>query len=150
MAKTFALDVQKFAEQFNEGAEEAVRGVTIKLWSAVIKTSPVGDIDGGRFRGNWFPSDAQPSSKVDLSARDKSGSKSISSATQFVNGAADWSAFTLTNNLPYSEVIEFGQYGDGPNTVGGFSKKAPQGVVRVNVDRSRSELEVEANKRLPK
>ena len=62
----------------------------------------------------------------------------------------DWSTFTVTNNLPYSEVIEFGGYKDGPNTTGGFSKKAPQGVVRVNIMRFNKLLADEAKKNLPK
>ena len=72
--------------------------------------------------------------------------------------------FSLTNNLPYSEVIEFGEY---PNPVkkgtkisktgvkhavfevrskGGFSKLAPQGVVRVNALRFTALLKQAASK----
>jgi hypothetical protein len=58
-----------------------------------------------------------------------------------------WYEFTLANNLPYANVIEYGGYqGDGPNTVGGFSKQAPQGVVRVNVLRFQQLIDEEAAK----
>ena len=51
----------------------------------------------------------------------------------------------MANNLPYAHVIEYGGYpGDGPNTVGGFSKQAPAGVVRVNVARFEAILEEQA------
>ena len=144
---SFSLDVSSFAEQFEDGAEKAVRGTTIELWSSIIKSSPV---DEGRFRGNWFPTGQKPSEKVDLNNFDKSGSKSSARATQHVSSLKDWSTFTLTNNLPYSEIIEFGGYGDGDKTVNGFSKQAPQGVVRVNVARFNTLLEQQARKSLPK
>lgn len=146
MASSFTLDVKKFADQFEGGAEQAIRGTAIKLWSAVIKSSPV---DEGRFRGNWFASGASPATKTTTNT-DKTGDKAISAASQNVHSQKDWSAFTLTNNLPYSEVIEFGGYPDGPNTTGGFSKQAPAGVLRVNVLRFNQLLEAEARKTLPK
>jgi len=146
MAGSFTLDIKKFADQFEGGAEEAMRGVSIKLFSAIIKSSPV---DEGRFRANWFPSGATPAKDVTTNV-DKTGSNAISNMTTSVQGQADWSAFSLTNNLPYSEVIEFGGYNDGPNTTGGFSKQAPAGVLRVNVLRFNQLLDAEAKKSLPK
>jgi hypothetical protein len=46
-------------------------------------------------------------------------------------GSLTW----LSNNLPYIEKLEYGGYPDGPNTIGGFSKQAPAGMVRVNMAR---------------
>ena len=65
-------------------------------------------------------------------------------------GIKDWSTFTATNNMPQSEVIEFGGYNDGPKTVGGYSKQAPQGVLRVNIMRFNKLLDDEAKRVLPK
>ena len=139
----FALDVSKWVAKAKMAPERVVRSVTIKLWSAVIKGSPV---DTGRFRGNWFASGGTPSSEVSQTM-DKTGGATINNATQVVVGIADWTNMTLTNNLPYAEVIEFGGYpGDGPNTVGGFSKQAPQGCVRVNVARFQQLINEEAAK----
>lgn len=147
MADDFALEVGKFADEFIDGAEQAIRGTTIKLWSAIIKSSPV---DTGRFRSNWFATGKQPSVKVNVSTTDKEGNRAIKDATNVVLGLQDWSVFHLTNNLPYSEVIEFGLYGDGPKTTGGFSKQSPQGVVRVNISRFNKLLDEEAKRSLPK
>lgn len=139
----FALDVSKWVAKAKMAPERVVRSVTIKLWSAVIKGSPV---DTGRFRGNWFASGGTPSSEVSQTM-DKTGGATINNATQVVVGIADWTNMTLTNNLPYAEVIEFGVYhGDGPNTVGGFSRQAPSGVVRVNVARFQQLINEEAAK----
>ena len=146
MANSFTLDVKKFADQFDEGAEAAIRGTSIKLFSAIVESSPV---DEGRFRGNWFATGVTPSSKV-TENRDPKGDKTISAIVDKINGLKEWDFFTVTNNLPYSEVIEFGGYPDGPNTIGGFSKQAPAGVLRVNVLRFNSLLEAEARKTLPK
>ena len=139
----FALDVSKWVAKAKVAPERVVRSVTIKLWSAVIKGSPV---DTGRFRGNWFASGSTPSGEVSHTM-DKTGGATINNATQVVVGIADWTNMTLTNNLPYANVIEFGGYpGDGPNTVGGFSKQAPQGCVRVNVARFQQLINKEAAK----
>lgn len=143
----FALDVKKFADSFEEGAERAVKGTAIKLWSAVIYGSPV---DSGRFRGNWFATGSQHSVKVNYASEDKDGGKTVNNATNVVLGLNDWSVMSLTNNLPYAETIEFGGYGDGPKTTGGFSKQSPQGVVRINIKRFNKLLEKEATKALPK
>jgi hypothetical protein len=142
---SFTSEVNDFIVDFQDGSEETMRGTTIKLWEAVIKGSPVKE---GRFRGNWFASRLESSEVTDR--LDPVGATTISNATASVLNQSDWSQFTLTNNLPYSEVIEYGGYpGDGPNTINGFSSSAPEGVVRVNVKRFNVILEAEANGNLP-
>ena len=142
----FALDVAAFAKSFDDGAEIAIRSTAIKLFSAIIQSTPV---DEGRARGNWFTTGQQPSSKVS-SNQDKSGSNAISQAERVIMSIKDYSTFTLTNNLPYIEKLEFGGYNDGPKITGGYSKQAPAGMVRVNVMRFNKLLEAEASKVLPK
>lgn len=141
----FTLDVRRFASQFDGGAEEAIRGTAISLFSSIIRSSPV---DEGRFRGNWFASGEQIDRSTISAVRPEN--QAISTMIQKINGLQDWSDFTLTNNLPYSEVIEFGGYREGPNTVGGFSRQAPSGVLRVNVSRFNDLIEREARRTLPR
>lgn len=129
---TFEESIQNFIKKANKNAELVVRQVTIKLYSAIILASPV---DTGRFRMNWQATTDTPATGV-IIGNDPSGSRAINAATNFVTNSAQWDEFRFTNNLPYAAVIEFGGYpGDGPNTTGGFSKQAPQGVVRVTVTR---------------
>jgi hypothetical protein len=145
---SFTSEVNDMIGAFDDGVEATMRGTSIKLWSAIIKSSPV---DEGRFRGNWLASFGE-SSEV-TSSKDLSGVNTINKATQSVLSQPNFTQFTLTNNLPYAEVIEFGGYPDpnnGTETVGGFSKSAPQGVVRVNVKRFRRLIEAEARRRLPR
>ena len=140
---SFTLDVAAFVEKAKKNPETVMRAVTLKLFSAIIKASPV---DTGRFRMNWQVSDSQPATGT-IDGFDKTGANATGRVTGFVTGNQAWNEFTLTNNLSYAEVIEFGGYsGDGPNTVGGFSRQAPQGVVRVNIARFNKLLSEEAAK----
>ena len=138
---SFEDQMRTFAKKANMSVERTVKGAAIKLFSAVIKSSPV---DTGRFRANWTAAGVQPST-VTTDMTDKSGSAATGAMTNYINLANGQTVFTLANNLPYAHVIEYGGYpGDGPNTVGGFSKQAPQGCVRVNVARFEAILEEQA------
>ena len=140
---SFALDVSKFVEKTKRNNETVMRSVAFKLFSAIIKASPV---DTGRFRMNWQAAGATPRSGL-VAGEDKTGASAIASAETFITNTQAWAEFTLANNLPYANVIEFGGYpGSGPNTVGGFSKQAPQGVVRINVVRFQQLIDQEAAK----
>lgn len=128
---SFALDISKFVEKAKKNPEKVMRQVSIKLFSAIIKASPV---DTGRFRMNWMASGGAPTSGV-TDATDKSGNTATGNATSFVLKAADWREFTLTNNLPYAQRLEYG-----------WSQQAPAGVVRTNVSRFQQLINEEANK----
>lgn len=128
---SFALDVSKFVEKAKKNPEKVMRQVSIKLFSAIIKASPV---DTGRFRMNWMASGSAPASGI-TDATDKSGNIATGNATSFVLKATDWREFTLTNNLPYAQRLEYG-----------WSQQAPAGVVRTNVSRFQQLINEEANK----
>lgn len=128
---SFALDVSKFVEKAKKNPEKVTRQVSIKLFSAIIKASPV---DTGRFRMNWMASGGTPAFGV-TDATDKSGNTATGNATSFVLKASDWREFTLTNNLPYAQRLEYG-----------WSQQAPQGFVRVNVGRFQNLIDQEAAK----
>lgn len=128
---SFALDVSKFVEKAKKNPEKVMRQVSIKLFSAIIKASPV---DTGRFRMNWMASGGTPAPGI-TDATDKSGNKATGNATSFVLNASDWREFTLTNNLPYAQRLEYG-----------WSQQAPQGFVRVNISRFQQLINEEANK----
>lgn len=128
---SFALDVSKFVEKAKKNPEKVMRQVSIKLFSAIIKASPV---DTGRFRMNWMASGGTPATGT-TAATDKSGNIATGNATSFVLKATDWREFTLTNNLPYAQRLEYG-----------WSQQAPQGMVRVNVSRFQQLINEEANK----
>lgn len=140
---SFTLDVRNFVEKAKKNNETVMRQVSLKLFSAIIKSSPV---DTGRFRMNWQATYSTPATGT-LNGVDPSGAAAIGAMSTVVLKNPFWFDFVLTNNLPYANVIEYGGYpGTGPNTVGGYSRQAPQGVVRVNVVRFQQLLDEEAAK----
>ena len=108
-----------------------MRSVSLKLFSAIIKASPV---DTGRFRGNWQTTGVTPATGL-IAGVDPTGNKAVNSATTFITNAPGWDTFTLTNNLPYAERLEYG-----------WSKQAPVGMVRVNIARFQQLINEEAAK----
>ena len=128
---SFALDVSKFVEKAKKNPEKVMRQVSIKLFSAIIKASPV---DTGRFRMNWMASGSSPASGTSRGT-DPSGANAIGAMVSTVSGLPDWSEFTMTNNLPYAQRLEYG-----------WSQQAPAVVVRTNVSRFQQLINEEANK----
>lgn len=127
----FTLDIQAFVAKAKKNPETVVRSVSLKLFSAIIKASPV---DTGRFRGNWQTTGATPATGL-MAGVDPTGNKAVNSAATFITNAPVWNTFTLTNNLPYAERLEYG-----------WSKQAPVGMVRVNISRFQQLINEEAAK----
>lgn len=127
----FTLDVQAFVAKAKKNPETVMRSVSLKLFSAIIKASPV---DTGRFRGNWQTTGVTPATGL-IAGVDPTGNKAVNSAATFITNAPGWNTFTLTNNLPYAERLEYG-----------WSKQAPVGMVRVNIARFQQLINEEAAK----
>jgi len=129
---SFSADMKRFADLTTANIDKQVRGVTLALFKSIIVGTPV---DTGRARGNWQTSIGQPITGT-VTRLDPSGSAAIGEAQATIGpaGGITW----LSNNLPYIGVLEYGGYPEGPNTIGGFSKQAPAGMVRINVARIES------------
>lgn len=127
----FTLDIQAFVAKAKKNPETVMRSVSLKLFSAIIKASPV---DTGRFRGNWQTTGITPATGL-IAGVDPTGNKAVNSAATFITNAPGWDTFTLTNNLPYAERLEYG-----------WSKQAPVGMVRVNIARFQQLINEEAAK----
>ncbi|EDQ2321255.1 HK97 gp10 family phage protein [Salmonella enterica subsp. enterica] len=128
---SFTLDVKAFCEKAKKNPETVMRAVSLKLFSAIIKSSPV---DTGRFRGNWQTTGATPATGL-IAGVDPTGNKAVNNASTYIGSTPNWYEFTLTNNLPYAERLEYG-----------WSKQAPVGMVRVNIARFNTLLNEEAAK----
>lgn len=128
---SFTLDVKAFVAKAKKNPEMVMRSVSLKLFSAIIKASPV---DTGRFRGNWQTTGVTPATGL-IAGVDPTGNKAVNSAATFITNAPGWNTFTLTNNLPYAERLEYG-----------WSKQAPVGMVRVNIARFQQLINEEAAK----
>ena len=127
----FTLDIQAFVAKAKKNPETVMRAVSLKLFSAIIKASPV---DTGRFRGNWQTTGATPATGL-IAGVDPTGNKAVNSAATYITNAPNWNEFTLTNNLPYAQRLEYG-----------WSKQAPLGIVGRNVTRFQALINEEAAK----
>ena len=97
-------------------SEAKIKKAFIGLSSDIIADTPV---KSGRLRNNWFPSVNKASSET----TDNTGKESLGRLGSVKFKLGD--TLYLTNNLPYAERIEFM----------GWSKKAPNGMVRRNLMR---------------
>jgi len=144
----FSDQIREFRIDFSNLSDEVFRVTVIKFFGQIVQASPV---DTGRFRANWFATISRPSGRVEPDS-EKSENGVNKRIERVVNGTRTPRVFWLTNNLSYSEVIEFGGYSKSvkletllrneknPNTptrrtVNGFSLQAPQGVVRITAKR---------------
>lgn len=124
---SFTTDLARFGEKGKFKQEQALRKVSLELFSRVIMRTPV---DTGRLRGNWHTTQNAPARgerelNDDASPVRQDGEGSSAAKTEMileVLGADRPTQFYLTNTLPYAGVVEYGS-----------SKQAPQGMVRISV-----------------
>jgi hypothetical protein len=123
---TLGIDIDRIINKAKENGAAVARKVALELQAKVIEKSPV---DTGMLRANW---------NVSLNLMDTAEySSDISGSTAIARGVGELFSFKvgdsiyITNNLPYVANLEFGLYGDGEKTSGGYSKQAPQGFVRI-------------------
>lgn len=135
---TFAKQISAFGVKTKEQMDFFVFTICMEITNGIVLKTPVAEEFGGRARGNWFPSLDAPSNTVSTRV-DPTGATAIAAAQGVANQAAG-RVFYLSNNLPYIRHLEYGLYGNpqgsanGPKTIGGFSKQAPAGMVRITIN----------------
>lgn len=115
---SFADDVENFVNQFRNALDATMRETVIEAHNSIKAHTPVALEDGGELRGSWEVSDSDPK----------------------------WGSMVyISTNKSYAPVIEYGLYPDPVKrgtwirkehryekfSQGGFSKQAPQGMVRI-------------------
>lgn len=123
---SFSADLRRFGRKTKDSLDRTRRIVIIKLFSAVIKDTPV---LSGRLRGNWQTTINSPATGV-IGIRDEAAATAEVQRMAAQSKGSD--VVILRNNLPYAYRIEF----DGWSKV-----KAPQGMMRRNVARFRRLLD---------
>ena len=117
---SFAASVQKFSRMASQSLEKTVRAIEIQLFAEIIDLSPR---RSGRFVGNWQISQGSPASgEIDREAQKQ---QAISEMNEVVAALRGGGVTFLSNNLPYAHRLEFE----------GWSKQAPEGMVRRTVAR---------------
>ena len=111
-----------FADVYEDDHAEMVQALAIAFWTRVTIRTPV---DTGRARGNWHMTFNRTSDKVYKDNVLKTPSEG--------DKRHKYPIYYVQNNLEYIEALEYGLYGDGPKTVGGYSKQAPAGMFRVTL-----------------
>ena len=148
----FAVDISNFVNKTQEKTAKVYKNTAFELFRDVIKSTPVLT---GRARGNWFPSITAPiiATRPDKS---KTGAKVINEIRSVLNSVvanslSGYPSMFLANSLPYIRKLEYGGYPQNPKrgtwmvpyggkgyqirSAGGFSKQAPRGMVRMNIER---------------
>ena len=129
-----------------EDAIEVLNGKLTDIYTkglrSMVSRTPVHFKDGGRLKNNWFLTAGQPSTKT--RGGSANGSGSLAELGKMPTYVLDKKIY-FTNNLPYANTVEYGGY---PNPVetgtwtgskyqklstGGYSRQAPNGMVRVNI-----------------
>lgn len=119
---SFSQQIAGFGVRASKRIQDVRKAVTIKLFSAVIRDTPV---DTGRLRANWQLTEQIPATgTLNSEAPNKAGLDAQEVST-VLKTDGDTPLF-LTNNLPYAARIEY---------EGWSHTKAPEGMVRRNVVR---------------
>lgn len=100
----------------------------VEMFRSIIYSTPVLD---AYLKGAWRCSHDAPDTGY-YKTPDKTGTRTVATVIDQVEKLTLDSTMFLTNNLPYATRIEF----EGHSSV-----KAPQGMVRINVDRVHGNIE---------
>ena len=117
---SFAANLNKLCERAKDKAHIVVRKTAFELQGMMIDMSPV---DTGRFRSNWAVGLGAINTSTDA-APDKTGDAAKGRAQAALQGWKPGQTIYLSNSLPYARRLEMG-----------WSKQAPQGMVRLTVQR---------------
>lgn len=130
---SFAASVGRFSNRALIDAEKLRRQIILKLFSAVIKSTPV---DKGTLRGNWQTSTDTP--KTERLERTSAEEAIAEIGFNIGDGTTKDVTVFFVNNLPYAARVEF---------EGWSHTKAPQGMLMINVQRFTEKLRTAKNKR---
>lgn len=115
---SFADSLKQFEKRALESADKDRRAIILKLFTAVIRDTPV---DTGRARNNWLTSVANPAAGTPNSPA-KGGGDALGAINNNLGKLND--AVFLTNNVEYIGHLEYGT-----------TKMAPFAMVRRNMAR---------------
>lgn len=139
-----ARQLRQIADRTNQDLTTLVRRVNLQLATSIIIKTPV---DDGYLRGGWV---AQMGSEPSASPEqiDKSGRIAINGAREVGGQLKLGGEFWFVNALPYAKTIEDGGYPQPgtEKTVNGYSRQAPQGMVKLSVREIQGIVRREASK----
>ncbi len=132
MVRGWSKPLSGFATEVEQTQNKRLRAAALQALSGVIERSPV---DTGAFRGSHRVSVGSRDHGYSLSDKDKSGAATMAKGSTTIQTVRKpFEVIYVQSNLPYAEVIEFGQFvykPGGKTTPNGYSIQAPQGVYAV-------------------
>ncbi len=141
---SWSINIDKWAKLTKQKPEKVKRAFVFLIYSKIVQRTPVAE---GRARGNWNVSVGTCDTSVDESLT----TAKYRSLDDLPIPLSDTSMF-ISNNLIYMPKLEYGGFGkyveekqvskaNGPKTVNGYSKQAPNGMVGVTVAEASKILE---------
>lgn len=130
--QAFALDISRWVAKTKRNLNACCREIVLEISTRIVLRTPV---DTGRARGNWqLGLNRLPTGTLEV----RNASRAGSLVGEFSGLQVAGNVTYFVNNLPYIGVLEYGGYPNPPKggegkTVNGYSRQAPQGMVRVSV-----------------
>lgn len=120
---SFTKDIRRFTAKTIAAHNAITRTATLGLFQGVVKDTPV---DTGRARGGWTTTVGSPGSSPDREDNVKTGAPGGAAYDEVFERTPEGAGQVtyLANDLPYIEALERG-----------YSEKAANGMVRINMDR---------------
>lgn len=139
------MTIRNFINRVQVESEQMRRAVIIELFSSVITDTPV---DKGLTRGNWQTNISAPIT-TETARHDKTAQAAINDVRTKAQASHWGQDMYLTNNKPHIFKLEYGGYPNPPRTlsgktINGFSRQAPQGMLRRNIIRIESIIRLRA------
>lgn len=125
---TFTAAVQAWGHDAIVKIDRVRRASALEVFSLIIMGSPV---DTGRLRGNWQTTINSPAVRT-TERLDPNGSLALAEALANLGSMVD--VVYMVNSLPYVEQIEYE----------GWSRQAPEGMVRIAIARWQEIVEKKA------
>lgn len=129
----FSDVLNEWIESVEVKMDDIFQTIVIKVGEKVVRISPV---DTGLFRGNWQLTVDEETSGV-LAREDQTGDSTVAAIASKANKLTAGQVAYILNHVEYGYDLEYGTY-NGPTakvTEEGFSRQAPEGMVRVTASR---------------
>lgn len=143
----FAAGIEKARQKYEARMVLLHKKVALDMFRRVILKTPV---DTGRARGNWMLGINEMPQGISENADGKEALQNVITGLQVLHLG---DSAVLANSVPYISTLEYGGYPNPPvrgsyvkgkgfviKSAGGFSKQAPNGMVRTTVEEYRPTL----------
>jgi hypothetical protein len=127
----FTADWEKLAEKAGVTAGQALKKVSLDLWTEITRRTPV---KHGYAQANWHLTQGTPSQEISPVPNPKFEGVIPPPPQPDVSGIDGTQDIFVINNLPYIEPLEHGH-----------SKQAPSGMVAVSIEAVKARTEAFLN-----